>query len=249
MALDTIVCYATTAGVLPALAPTSLTIKGNTGDAHIVGIMLHADDATKVTVTCPTDSRWESGGIMKANTSAGVAQEGCRVEWLPTKVPVKCGAPLVVTTTTGTGEHYCLIYVEYSGGDAFRPRDPFGPQPTAFEITKTATAGAALTAFTIAVNSTSITSFVRGRQYTPIMLESLNVAVTGPAVFVGIQNTKVNLTTYWNVPLTPVKSGEGTAQYLPYGLGVVDGGETLYINFLSTATDTPAANITFAYTA
>jgi hypothetical protein len=212
--------------------------------------MLHADDATKVTVTCPTDSRWEAGGIMKANQSAGVAGQGCRVEWLPTRVPVKCGAPLVVTTTTGTGEHYCLIYVDYPGiGSKFSPRDPFGDTPTAFEITKTATAGAALTAFTIAMNSTSITSFVRGRQYTPVMIDGLNAAVTGPAVFVGIANTKYNLNTFWNVPLTPVKSGEGAIQYLPHGLGVVDGGETLYIHFLSTTTDTPAANITFAYTA
>ena len=250
MGLDTIVAYASTAGVLPALAPTSLTIKGNTGDAYIVGIMLYADDATKVTVTCPGDPRWEAGGIMKTNTSAGVAQEGDAVEWLATKVPVKCGAALVITTTTGTGEHYCLVYVEYPTlGDAFKLRDPLLGQPPAFQITKTATAGAALTAFTIATNSTSITSFQRGKVYTPIMVEGLNAASTGPAIFVGIQNTKTTLVTWWNVPLTPIKSGSSTAHYLPYGLNTVDGGETQWISFLSTTTDTPAANITYAYSA
>jgi len=250
MGLDTIVTYATTAGNMPALAPTSLTIKGNEGDAYIVGIAFHSDDATKVTVTCPGDPRWEAGGIMKANMSAGVAGQGCRVEWLPTRVPVKRGAALVVTSTTGTGESYCLIYVDYPDmGESFKPRNPFGSDtPQGFQITKTATAGGALTAFVIGTNSTSITSFTRGRTYTPVAIEGLNAAVTGPAIFVGLQNTKYNLATWWNVPLTPVKSGEGSIQFLPYGLGVVEGGDTAYIHFLSTTTDTPAANITYAYT-
>ena len=246
MALDTIVCYASTAGVLPALSPTSLTIKGNTGDAHIVGIALYADDATKVTVTCPGDPRWEAGGVAVVNGSAGVAQEGGAVEWLPTAIPIKKGASIVVTTTTGTGEHYCLVYVDYGG---FKIRTPLTGQPAAFEVSKVATAGGALTAFTIGVNSTSLTTFQRGRSYTPVAIEGLNAASTGPAVFVGLQNTKENVATYWNVPLTPIKSGNGNKVFLPYGLGTVDGGETEYIHFLSTATDTPAALITYAYSA
>ena len=153
MALDTIVCYASTAGVLPALSPTSLTIKGNTGDAHIVGIAFYADDATKVTVTCPGDPRWEAAGVAVVNGSAGVAQEGGAVEWLPTAIPVKKGASLVVTSTSGTGEHYCLIYVDYGG---FKIRTPLTGQPAAFEVSKVATAGGALTAFTIGVNSTCL---------------------------------------------------------------------------------------------
>jgi hypothetical protein len=246
MALDTIVAYATTAGNMPALAPTSLTIKGNSGDARIVGIAFYSDDATKVAVTCTGDPRWEAAGIMIANQGQGVTCQAGAVEWLPTAVPVKAGATLTVTSTTGTGESYCLIYVDYGG---FKVRDPYGSQPSGFEVTKTATAGGALTAFTIAVNSTSITTFQRGRTYTPVMVEGLNAAVTGPGVFVGIQNVQENLATFWNVALTPVKTGGGFKQYLPYGLGTVSGGDTMYVHFLSTTTDTPACNITFAYTA
>ena len=246
MALDTIVCYATTAGNMPALAPTSLTIKGNSGDARIVGISFYSDDATKVAVTCTGDPRWEAAGIMVANQGAGVTAQAGAVEWLPTAVPVKAGATLTCTSTTGTGESYALIYVDYGG---FRIRDPYAPQPSAFQVTKIATAGAALVAFAITVNSTSITSFQRGRTYTPVKVEGLNAAATGPAVFVGIQNVQENLMTFWNVALTPVKTGGGFAQYLPYGLGTVSGGDTQYIHFLSTTTDTPACNITFAYSA
>jgi len=249
MGLDTIVAYATTAGVMPALSPTSLTIKGASGDAYIVGIGFYSDDATKVTVTCPGDPRWESGGIMKANLGAGVTCQGAQSEiWLPVKVPVRCGAALVVTSTTGTGESYCLIYVDYPQyGEPFKIREPVVSQPTAFLISKTATAGAACVAFTIAVNSTSITSFQRGKSYTPVTIEGLNAAVTGPAVFVGIQNTKHNLMTFWNLALTPIKTGGDYTSVLPYGLSTVEGGETQYIHFLSTTTDTPAANITYAH--
>ncbi len=251
MGLDSIVAYATTAGVMPALTPTSLTIKGASGDAYIVGIGFYSDDATKVTVTCPTDPRWEAGGIIRANLGAGVTCQGGQNEiWLPTKVPVRCGASLVITSTTGTGESYCVVYVDYpQWGEPFQPRDPMRGQPTAFEITKSFTSGSACVAFTINFNAVGVATFQRGRSYTPVRVEGLNAAVTGPHVFVGLANTKFNLNTFWNVALTPIKTGGDFTSMLPYGLGTVDGGETQYIHFLSTTTDTPVANITYAYTA
>ncbi len=248
MALDTIVFYATSAGAMPALSPTSATIKGNDGDARIVGISFYSDDASHVAITCTGDPRWEAGGIQKANQAAGAVSQAGAVEWLPTAVPVKKGATLTCTSTTGAGESYCLVYVDYGG---FKIRDPFGPQPTAFEISKTVTAGAACVAFTIALNSTTITSFQRGRTYTPIAVEGLSVAAgtTGPAIFIGLQNVQENLATFWQMSKTPVVQGGGATQYLPYGLGTVSGGDTQYVHFLSTTTDTPVAMVTYAYTA
>jgi len=235
---------------MPALTPTSLTIKGSTGDAYIVGIAFYSDDATKVTVTCPTDPRWEAGGIMKANLGQGVTCQGANSEiWLPTKVPVRQGASLVITSTTGTGESYCLVYVDYpQWGEPFKIREPVISQPNAFLITKSITSGSACVAFTINFNSVGVTTFQRGRSYTPVCIEGLNAAVTGPGVFVGIANTKYNLNTFWNVALTPIKTGGDYTSVLPYGVGTVDGGETEYFHFLSTTTDTPVVNVTYAYT-
>ena len=248
MALDTIMFYGTAAAAQAALTPTTAVIKGTTGDAYIVGYnILAGTDNNHCTLTCPGDPRWEAAGIRLQPGNADAAQAGSpyTVCWLPVKVPIKCGATLI-STQDGADDCYCGVYVEYPGlGDAFKIRDPLIGQPTAFMVTKTVTAGAAVTAFTIAFNSQSVVSFQRGKSYTPVAVMN-HGAMTTP-FWVGIQNTKLNIATFWLVPLTPIVAGTQNLCYLPYGLGTVDGGETAYFHFLSTTADTPAADVLYAY--
>jgi hypothetical protein len=250
MGLDTIMFYGTAAAAQAALSPTSAVIKGTQGDAYIVGYQILAgSDNTHCTLTCTTDPRWEPDGIRLQPGNADAAQAGCpyTVKWLPVKVPIKCGATLI-STQDGADDCYCAVYIDYPGvGDAFKIRDAMMGQPTAFLTTRAVTAGGALTAFTISVNSTSVTTFQRGRSYTPVAVLN-NGAMTTP-FFVGIQNTKVNLMTFWLVPLTPIVAGTQNMINLPYGLGTVDGGETEFFHFLSTTAETPAARVIYAYSA
>ena len=250
MGLDSIVFYGTAAAAQSALAPTSAVIKGNEGDAYIVGYnILGGTDNNHCTLTCTGDARWEAAGIRLQPGNADAAQAGCPYtpKWLAVKVPIKAGATLI-STQDGADDCYCVVYVEYPGvGDGFRLRDPKASQPIANLVTKTVTAGAALTAFTISVNSTNVTSFQRGKAYTPMYV--LNHGAMTTPFFVGIRNTKVNLITYWLVPLTPIVAGTQNMVELPYGLNTVDGGETAYFDFLSTTADTPVADVIYAYQA
>ena len=248
MGLDTIVFYGTAAAAQTALTPTSDVIKGTQGDAYIVGYdCLGGTDNNHVTLTCPGDPRWEPAGVRLQPGNADAAQAGAHyvTKWLPVAIPIKQGATLV-STQDGADDCYCAVHVDYPQfGEPFKARNAAVSQPKAFVVTKLVTAGAALTAFTIAANSTRITDFQRGKSYTPIGVMN-NGAMTTP-FFVGIRNTKVNLTTYWLVPLTPIVAGTPNLKDLPYGLGTVDGGETAQIDFLSTTADTPAARILYAY--
>jgi hypothetical protein len=248
MGLDSIVFYGTAAAAMAALAPTSGVIKGNSGDAYIVGYSsLAGTDNNHATLTCPGDPRWEAGGIRLHPGAADATQPGSYYgpQWLPVRVPIKAGATLVATQD-GADDFYIVVYVEYpSQGEAFRPRDPNVSQPTAFMISKLFTAGGAVTAFTISVNSANSTDFQRGKKYTPVGVTN-NAAMTTP-FFVGIQNTKLNMATFWLVPLTPIVGGIHNFYPLPYGLGTVDGGETQFVHFLSTTADTPVARIHYAY--
>jgi len=252
MGLDSIVFYSTAAGTGAALAPTSAVIKGNSGDAYIVGMQAGpvGTDNTTWTLTCAGDARWEAGGITKlakfTDSAANLIESATDDIWLPTKVPVKCGATLTCVSNEGADDTYCVIYVDYPQfGEAFKIREPAVSQPVAFEITKTLTAGAALTAFTIAANSTNNATFQRGKAYTPVRVEG-NYAGTTP-FFIGIQNTKFNLATYWLCRGENIATGNRSHTNLPYGMSTVDGGETAFFHFLSTTADTPIALVTYAY--
>jgi hypothetical protein len=250
MGLDSIMFYGTAAAAQVALAPTSAVIKGTSGDAYIVGYnILGGTDNNHCTLTCPTDPRWEAAGIRLSPGNADAAQAGCpyTVMWLPVAVPVRQGATLI-STQDGADDCYLCLYIDYPQyGDGFRVRDAITGQPKAFMTTKTVTAGAAVTAFTIAVNSANVTDFQRGKSYTPVAVMN-NGAMTTP-FFVGIQNTKVNTATFWLVPLTPIVGGTQQLCVLPYGIGTVDGGETAFFHMLSTTADTPVARVLYAYNA
>ncbi len=249
MGLDTIMFYGTAAAAQAALAPTSAVIKGTQGDAYIVGYnILGGTDNNHCTLTCPTDPRWEAAGIRLQPGNADAAQAGCpyTVMWLPVAVPIRQGATLI-STQDGADDCYCAVYIDYPQyGDGFKVRDAIASQPKAFMTTKLFTAGGALTAFTIAVNSANVADFQRGKTYTPVGVLN-NGAMTTP-FFIGLRNTKVNLITYWLVPLTPIVGGTQALCILPYGLSTVDGGETQFVDFLSTTADTPAARVLYAYT-
>jgi len=254
MGLDTIMFYSTAAGTGAALAPTSAVIKGNTGDAYIVGFKCgpQGTDNTVWRLTCPGDPRWEAAGVIRpaAVTDADATLLPCVNDdiWLPTKIPVKCGATLICVSIAGADDAYAAVYVEYpSLGDAFRIRDPANSQPTGFLVTKTVTAGAACTAFTIMPNSTNDQTFQRGKVYTPVEVSG-HFAGTTP-FFIGIRNTKLNLITYWLCRAEEVAVGGGNITMLPYGMGTVDGGETAFFDFLSTTAESPIADVTYAYMA
>lgn len=248
MGLDSIVFYGTAAAAQAALSPTSAVIKGTQGDAYIVGYnILGGTDNNHCTLTCPGDPRWEADGIRLQPGNADAAQAGCPYTpcWLPVKVPIRQGATLI-STQDGADDCYCVVYIDYPQfGEAFKVRAAITGQPTAFMTTKTVTAGAAVTAFTISVNSANLTSFQRGKSYTPVGVMNSG-AMTTP-FFVGIQNTKWNLATFWLVPLTPIVAGTQNLCILPYGLGTVDGGETAFFHMLSTTADTPVARVLYAY--
>ena len=250
MGLDSILLYGTAAGAMAAQAPTSAVIKGTSGDAYIVGwakIGGTGTDDTGITLTCPTDPRWDANGVRLMGGAADSTLPGTfhAPVWLPVKMPIRQGATLVATQTGATNE-MLVIYVDYPQfGEPFKVRDAIAGQPKAFMVTKTVTAGAAVTAFTISQNSANVTSFQRGKSYTPVAVMNSG-AMTTP-FFVGIQNTKFNLATYWLVPLTPIVAGTQNLCILPYGLGTVDGGETAYFHFLSTTADTPVGAVLYAY--
>jgi hypothetical protein len=160
-------------------------------------------------------------------------------------VPIRQGATLVATQD-GADDCYCAVYIDYPQfGEPFKARAAEVSQPKAFLTTKTATASGAVTAFTISSNSTSLTDFARGKQYTP--MACLNSGAMTTPFWVGMTNTKYNLVTYWLVPLTPIVAGTQNLCILPQGLATVDGGETVWIHFLSTTADTPVARILYAY--
>ena len=75
MALDTILGYdATGGGVLAAVAPTSLTIKGRSDqEAHLVGYFYDGISAEDLTVTCATNPAWDAAGFRVHATTDGTA--------------------------------------------------------------------------------------------------------------------------------------------------------------------------------
>ena len=226
-------------------------IKGNSGDAYVVGYqIIGGTDNLNIVLTCPGDPRWEANGISLAPTGSDAAapSSSYQVVWLPTRVPIRQGTTLV-STQDGADDCYCLVHVDYPQyGEPYKPRS-INEAPIAFEITKTITAGGALTAFTIAANSTNDATFQRGKEYTPVAVEGVNAAFTTPAC-IGIRSTKYNLTTYWFVDNTPAAAGGGNQKHiLPYGLGTVSGGETAFFDFLSTTAETPVIKVTYAYLA
>jgi len=250
--LDSIVFYSTAAGTGAALAPTSAVIKGNQGDAYIVGMKAgpQGSDNTTWTLTCAGDPRWEAAGIRKqaslTDADATLLPAVSDDIWLPTKVPVKCGATLTCVSDVGADDTYCVVYVDYPQyGEPFKVRHPAASQPVGFEVFKTITAGAALTAFTISANSANDQTFQRGRVYTPVRVEG-NFAGTTP-FFIGIRNTKYNLVSYWLCRAENIAVGGHNSTMLPYGMGTVDGGETAFFDFLSTTAESPVATVTYAY--
>lgn len=248
MGLDSIVFYGTAAAAMGALAPTSAVIKGTSGDAYIVGYAsLAGTDNVTITLTCPTDPRWDANGFRVQPGSADAAQAGCPYtpKWLDVKIPIKQGATLVATQD-GADDNYLVVYVDYPQfGEPCKIRSPSVSQPNAFLTSRNFTAGGAVTAFTISVNAANSTNFMRGKSYTPLYVMNSG-AMTTP-FFIGIQNTKYNLATFWLVPLTPIVAGTQNYITLPQGLGTVDGGETQFIHFLSTTADTPVGVVVYAY--
>ena len=250
MGLDTILYYGTAAAAQAALAPTSAVIKGTSGDAYIVGFATMggtATDTTGVTLTCPTDPRWDAAGVKLTGGNAETTLPGTfyAVNWLAVRIPIRQGATLICTQD-GAADFYTAIYVDYPQfGEPFKARNAAVEQPDAFLTSRVFTAGAALTAFTIAVNRANSTNFQRGKSYTALGV--INNGAMTTAYWVGIQNTKWNLATYWPVPLTPINMSAAGLLPLPRGLGTVDGGETQFVHFLSTTADTPVAQIIYAY--
>jgi hypothetical protein len=247
MGLDTIVFEAAGAGAMAALAPTSAVIRNGSGDAYIVGVAAQGVTLERVTLTS-TDARWEAAGFRNSCGGNGAAAGGCPNHdiWLPAKVPIARGATLTATQA-GAGEGFCLVYIEYPDiGTPFKPRDPWQVQPKANLVSKLVTAGGALVALTITVNSTNDATFVRGRTYTPVKIACVTGG-TGPEIAVGIQNVDNALRTFWFIPITEVLSGSDWHCVLPYGLSPVGGGDTQYFHFVSNTTDTPAVEVTYAY--
>jgi len=251
MGLDSIMFYGTSAAAQTALAPTTNVIKGNEGDAYIVGVTTCCGTDNLVTLTCAGDPRWEAAGIRfggMLNYAATSVGQSWREPWLQTKIPIKCGATLT-STQAGADDCVTIVYVEYPGiGDAFRPRSPLTSQPTAFEVYKSVTASGACTALGAAIlqNGATITSFQRGKSYTPIRIEGATTALATP-FFIGLQNTKYNLMTIWPCKNTPFDNTGINTMTLPYGIGTVDGGETLYLHFADYTAETIVADIVFAY--
>jgi hypothetical protein len=251
MGLDTIAFFGTSAAAMTVMAPTTAVIKGNTGDAYIVGVYACCGTDNLITMTCAGDPRWEAAGVRfggMLNFAATSVGQSWPEPWLPTKIPIKCGATLTMTQV-GADDALALVYVEYPNiGDAFRPRDPMQNQPVGFEVYKSVTASGACTALGAAIlqNGANITSFQRGKVYTPVRIEGGTTALATPH-FVGLQNTKYNLMTMWPVKNTPFDSTGLNTMTLPYGIGTIDGGETLYLHFADYTAETVICDIVFAY--
>jgi len=250
MGLDSIVFYGTSAAAQTALAPTSAVIKGNSGDAYIVGILAASGTDTMVTLTCPGDPRWEGTGFRYTGdvdwATTSIAQD-ISVRWLPVKIPIKCGATLVCTQV-GADDAMTIVYVDYPQfGEPFKPRAPAVGQPAAFLTSRSYTAGAGLTAFVISQNNANSTNFQRGKSYTPIMIGGCSSAMT-TIPFIGLQNTKYNLLTFWPAASTPFLNGStDNKMMLPQGIGTVDGGETQFVSMVSLTADTPVIDVIYAY--
>ena len=235
---------------MAALAPTTAVIRSGNGDAYIVGVVTGGVTLERVTFTCPGDSRWEAAGFRRSSGGNGAAAGSAPYQdWLlETKVPIARGATLIATQA-GAGVGYALVYIEYPDiGEPFRPRDPFQSQPMANQVYRLVTAGAALGANVITVNSVAIADLTRGRAFTPLAL-SVVTGGTGPQIAVGINSVRNNFCTYWMLPITEVLSGSQWHVVLPYGVEVMNGGDTIYFNFVSAGADTPAIEIELAYQA
>ena len=250
MGLDSILLYGTAAGAMAAQAPTSAVIKGTSGDAYIVGwakIGGTGTDDTGITITCPTDPRWDAAGFRLMGGAADSTLPGTfhAPVWLPVKIPIAQGATLIATQTGATNE-MLVVYIDYPQfGEPFKARNAAVEQPDAFLTSRNFTAGAAVTSLTVSVNASNSTNFQRGKSYTPIAVENTSAMTT--AFWIGIQNTKFNLATFWPLPLTPVNMSSQSFYPLPRGLGTVDGGETQFVHYYSFTADTPVGAIVYAY--
>lgn len=232
---------------MTALAPTTAVIRAGQGDAHIVGVIPLGVTLTQVVLTATQDSRWDAAGCAFNCRGNGGVQDWMVDGWLEKRVPIKRGVTLTATQT-GAGVGYCLVYVDYPDlGEPFSVR---GFLDGVAQMThRTATAGGALTANTISLNSTSITNFIEGRAYQLVGLDVVTGG-TGPEICVGWTDPKTNMMVFFPVPITDVlASGVAHVQVPKGALKAMTRGETLYVHYVSAATDTPVVNFVFAHDA
>lgn len=249
MGLETIAFYAAGAGAMAALAPTVATIRPGNGDAFIVAVCPMGVTLERVTLTCPQDPRWDAAGCAFTCVGDGGVQDAFTFNYctLPKKIPVKRGVA-ITATQAGAGDGHVLVYVDYPDiGEPYMPRSLVAPQDAAFLTNRLATAGGALTAHVISVNSTSITNFYEGRHYTPVEVDCVTGG-TGPEIALGWTDPKTNLMVFFPIPITEVLGSGVTRSIVPFGAcKPLTRGETLQIHFLSTGADTPAGNVIFAH--
>jgi hypothetical protein len=251
MGLETIVFEAAGAGAMAALAggPPATIRQGNV-DAYIVGVHTQGVTATRFQVTCQQDKRWDAAGYSLPVMGNGVVAGIIQPYWLPKKVPIGRGLTVAVTQT-GAGVGYCFVYVEYPDiGAKFNVRDPAKAAQDVAQMTdRLATAGGALTANTIALNSTSVTTFNQNVNYVPIGALVVTGG-TGPEIAFGFSDPETNLIMFFFLPITATLSvRDANPLYLPEGLlkSPLTQGSVLNVHFVDAATDTPAVRILFAH--
>ena len=251
MGFETIVFEAAGAGAMAALAngPPAVTRQGSV-DAYIVGVHAQGVTGTRFQITCQQDKRWDAAGFSAPVMGNGVVAGIIQVYWLPKKVPIGRGLTLAVTQT-GAGVGYCLVYVEYPDiGAKFAVRDAAKAANDLGQMTdRLATAGGALTANTIALNSTTISTFNQNVNYN-IVGAFVVTGGTGPEIAFGFSDPETNLMMFFFLPITATLSvRDANPLYLPEGLlkSPLTQGSVLGVHFVAAAADTPAVRILFAH--
>lgn len=250
MVLASLVASDATGGGVGA-APTgcpALTVPGPFGkDAMFVGYSLGGVSVNESTLTVATDERWPAAGFSLRPTDDGTAVgRGKSVHWFKNPTPIKCGATLTPTISSGANYAWQIMHFDVPvPGPAFaRPALDSGKEPMYKWTRTTGASGTNLTANTLQTGLVTLTQFTDFDW----IIDDITVAAaftTNPII--GLKSEGADSSPYrifMPLPLTDVAQDWDPIPFpgnqIKIGLGT-----TLDVAWVGETAEQPTANITF----
>jgi len=238
---------ATGGGVLATVTGgPSMTVPGKLGSiSHIVAYGLDGTSVGSVTLTCTAETMWEAAGFSLKATANGTATSSCKsYRKLTHKIPIHAGKTLVMTGVSGAHPMWCILYIEYDGGEW---KDRMLGEGVGLLWTRVTTAsGTNTTTLVVQSDLVSLTGF-GDRIYTPVKVDIASAYTT--TAIIGLKKRGSDQPyIYFLLPLTNV-AHLWDETLIPHGVMTITGNDTLDVSWLSVSTEQPTANITFGYAA